>query len=385
MKTHMFRRKEKMKYKMTEREKAIYEAIETFSNVINNEIDGDKVFSRELWNKCCDYGILAILTPSKVGGISKTYSDILKISKCIGYYMEDSGFVFAINNSLIVSTYLLPTFASGLVIEEYYPSLINGEMIAAYAITESESGSDSFNMKTTYDEVENGYVLNGRKTYISNAPIADIFAVVARRDKELSIFLVERGDEGFQVECEIPKMGLEACPMGEITFNNCFVPKSHVIGNVGAGMNITNKVLEWERVCSFASHLGTMERIMKKCIKYANRRKGFSKTIGSNQLISEKIAKMKIDVELGNLLLEKIMNLKDEGRNTYLESSIFKYFVGEKYSNLCIEAMQIHGAFGYSKESGIEGAVRDALASKIYSGTSEIQLDIISRMIGVKK
>lgn len=374
-----------MSQRISDVEKNIYNAIKEFSVDINCELNHYDGFSRTIWKKCCDYGLLAMLTPSKVGGLSEKYSQIIKVAKCMGYYIKDGGFVFAVNNSLIISAYLLPKFANEELIKECYPDLFNGEKIAAYAITESESGSNSFDMRTTFEEVENGFILNGTKTYISNASIADVVVVAAQKDNQISLFLVNKNDSGFKLQYEIPKMGLEACPMGQLSFDKCFVPKESLIGKIGSGMMISNKVLEWERICSFASHLGTMERIMEQCIKYANIRRGFSKSIGSNQLISEKIAKMKIDIELGNLLLEKIMDLLDKGHSAYLESSIFKYFIGEKYSNLCIEAMQIHGAYGYSKESKLEEEVRDALASKIYSGTSEIQLDIISRMIGIKK
>lgn len=363
----------------------IYIAIKDLAEEINLELKKERGFSKSVWKKICDFGLVSVLTPDSVGGMGKSYTDILKIARYMGYVIKDSGFVFAINNSLIVSSYLLPNFANDVIKNDVYPGLYNGEHLAAYAITESESGSDVFNMKTTYKTVEDGYVLNGSKTYISNASIADVFAVVAKRDNEISIFLIKKDDIGFSVEYEIEKMGLESCPMGEIVLNNCFIKEDRVIGKIGEGMVISNKVLEWERVCSFASHLGTMQRIMEQCIKYVNLRKTHGKRLGGNQMISEKISKMKIKIELGNLLLEKIMRMKDEGRNTFLESAMFKYFVGESYAEVCIEAMQIHGAYGYSKEGEFEQEVRDSLGSKIYSGTSEIQLDIISRMCGIKK
>lgn len=372
-----------MKTYFQKEKKEIYDALVQFASEINAEENTD--FSREIWQKCCDYGVLAMLTPSKVGGFAENYTDLLEMARLIGYLFKNNGFVFAINNSLIVSAYLLPTFGSEKLKSLLYPQLFNGSMIAAYAITESESGSDAFDMNNSFIETENSFILNGTKTYISNTGIADFYAVVAKNNSKLSLFVVKKDDVGFAVDYQIPKMGLDACPMGQISFHNCEIPKERLVGKIGDGINISNKVLDWERTCSFASHLGTMERIMEQCIDYVNNRKSFGKRIGSYQLISEKIAKMKIDIELGNLLLEKIRNMKDNSKNTYIESAMFKYFIGESYSKMSIDAMQIFGAYGYSKEGKIECEVRDALASKIYSGTSEIQLDIISRLIGVKQ
>lgn len=372
-----------MKTYFMKENKDVYEAIVDFASEIN-KVERSK-FSREIWQKCCDFGILGMLTPSNVGGLADNYKDLLEMARIIGYLFEDSGFVFAINNSLIVSAFLLPKFASKELNGLLYPQLFDGRKIAAYAITETESGSDSFNMRTTYEETEQNFIINGTKTYISNVGIADVYAVVAKNENNLSVFLIDKSDIGFSINYQIEKMGLEGCPMGQISFDKCEIPKTRLIGKLGEGMNITNQVLEWERTCSFASHLGTMERIMENCISYANIRRSFGKSIGSNQLISEKISKMKIKIELGKLLLEKIQDKRVQGRSTYMESSIFKYWIGESYSLVAMDAMQIYGAYGYSKEGKIESEVRDALASKIYSGTSEIQLDIIARMLGVKK
>ncbi len=375
-----------MDYKMNIKEKKIYNLIKDFADSQMN-LYSSETFSRDLWNKCCEYGILALLTPKEVGGMGEDVSSIFSVAKYLGKTVKDSGFVFAINNSLIVSTFLLPKYANEELIEECYPGLYNGELIGCYAITEPDSGSDVYRINTTYELQEDFVVLNGAKIYISNATIANVFAIVAKDmlKDEYSIFLVRKEDVGFEIGKEILKMGLESCPMGEVILNKCKIPRNRVIGKIGEGMQISNMALDFERSCSFASHLGTMERIMDDCIKYVNIRNEFGKSIGSYQLVAEKIAKMKIDIELGNLLLKKITDMKDQGKNTYMESAIFKYFVGEEYSKTCIEALQIYGAYGYSKEGEIEHEVRNALAAKIYSGTSEIQLEIISRMLGVRK
>lgn len=369
---------------MSAQDKKIYQAIKEFAKKQMNSYSKYE-FSRELWQKCCDYGILSMLTPAKAGGMAQSYGSVLKVAKYIGEWVEDTGFVFTINNSLIVSSFLLPKYANEEMIAEFYPDLYNGKLIACYAITEPDSGSDAFKMQTTYEVKEDCIILNGTKTYISNATIADVYAVVAKNEnEEYSIFMVRADDEGVSIGKEIEKMGLETCPMGELVLCNCKIPKNRVIGKLGQGMQMSNMTLDFERCCSFSSHLGTMQRVMKECITYVNSRTEFGKKIGSYQLIREKIAKIKIAVELGETLLHKIITMKDAGRNTYLESAIFKYYIGEEYCKTVIEALQIFGAYGYSKEGEIEHEVRNALASKIYSGTSEIQIDVIARMLGVK-
>lgn len=339
----------------------------------------------EMWRECAEFGILAALVPEKVGGMAKNYSEILQTAYMVGKYFKDNGITFAINNSMIVASYVLPMYGDKKLISQLYPDLLNGKLIAAYAITESQSGSDVFNMKTNVVRRKDHLILNGAKTYISNGPIADIFVVIAQNEENTyTALLVQKNDKGVEIGKPIEKMGLEHCPMSEIYFTHCILPKSRIIGEYNWGQIISNMTLDWERALSFASHLGTMDRIINQCLHYANARQQFGRRIGDYQLIAEKLVKMKIDLETGKLWLDKIGKMKDRGKKTYLETSIFKYLIGESYANCCLEALQIHGAYGYSKESGFEKEVRDALAAKIYSGTSEIQIDIISQLMGVR-
>jgi len=371
-----------MDYKLNEIQKKIYSGVKNLADTVLNKEDD---FSK-MWKYCADFGILASMIPEKVGGLASNYSDILLTAKSIGELFTDSGFVFAINNSMIVASYLLPTFASEEILVEIMPGLIDGSSIASYAITEPQSGSDVYNMLTKITVEGDNIRIYGSKTYISNGPIANIFVIVGKDEEDsYTAALVKSTDFGVEIGGEIKKMGLEKCPMSEIYFNDCVIPKARIIGKFTQGQTICNMTLDWERCLSFSSHLGTMNRIMNLCINYANDRKQFGKTIGSYQLVSEKIARMKVNIELGELLLYKICDMKNNGKKTFLESAIFKYFIGESYANCGLDAMQVFGAYGYCEEGGIEKEVRDALGAKIYSGTSEIQLDIISRMIGIRK
>lgn len=350
---------------------------------------GPDEFTPEVWRRCAEDGLIAMCIPEKTGGLSDSAVSSLIAHYALGYGCTNNGLTFAVNNHLIVAEGLFPRLADSGQIARYSAGLADGSVIASYAITEPDHGSDSFSLATRAEEAGDRFILNGSKTYISNAPIADLFVVIARTDEgvsslnALSAFLVHKDDPGVTIGREISKMGLHGCPMAELVLNACEIPKDRLLGQRGGGVLAGNAAMEWERTFVFASHLGTMQRIMEECVKYANSRKQFNRSIGSNQLVADKIVQMGIAVEFGLLLMLRIGAMRDQGRNTYYESSMFKYHVGEKYAEACLDALQIFGAYGYSAESGIERQVRDALAAKIYSGTSEVQLDILSRLMGI--
>ena len=289
--------------------------------------------------------------------------------------------IFAINNHIWVGTNLICQFGNQSIKDLYLNKMTCGEMIGAMAITEANAGSDAFAMSTKFVEMEDGYVINGRKLFVSNGPIADLFIVFAKRENDstnnLTAFVIDKNFVGVTVGKDIKKMGLESCPMSEIVLDKCFIPKTNVLGKLDNGNIILSYALEVERCFEFAPHVGAMQRVMEQCIDYAETRKQFGKRLGEYQGVSYKIANMRVNIELSKLLLYKIAWMKDKGMNTYLESSIFKLFVSEKYIQTCEDALQIFGAYGYSKEYGIEQELRDALACSIYSGTNEIQRNTI--------
>ena len=171
--------------------------------------------------------------------------------------------------------------------------------------------------------------------------------------------------------------------IGEVILNDCEVPEENRLGREGAGSAIFNSEMEWERSCLFATHLGAMERILEECVKYANVRQQSGKPIGKYQSISHKLSDMKVRIDLSRLVIYNVAWLKSQGKRAPLESAIAKLFVSESYVQNCSDALQIHGAYGYSAEYDFERNLRDALAGKIYSGTSEIQRNIIASFLGL--
>lgn len=347
-----------------------------------------EVFSREKWKKCSEFGLIGLNISEEYGGMGIDYLTSAMLLEGLGYGCEDSGFVFAITNHLWVCQNVINKYGSQTLKEKYLPPMVRGDYIGCFAITEPDSGSDTFSMSTSAVLDGDEYVLNGNKMFISNGPIADVFVVAAKTEDmkgntKLTAFVVEKEFKGVMTGRKIDKMGLGACPMAEISFQNCRIPKENVIYEANKGMKVANYALQMERIFEFASHIGAMERQMEKCIKYVNEREQFGKKIKEYQSLTNKIAKMKVKIELARVYLYKIAWMTDQGKNTYLDSSIFKYFVSESYVQTCLDTIQIHGAYGYSKEYGVERELRDAVASKIYSGTSEVQKDIIFKLIDI--
>jgi hypothetical protein len=243
-------------------------------------------------------------------------------------------------------------------------------------------------MATSAEEVEGGYILNGRKTFITNAPIADLLIVFARTGGGigpygLTAFAIEAGTPGCAVTSELDKMGLRTSPMAEIFLDDCFVPDFATLGRRGQGGEIFTTSMRWERACIMASQVGLMRRTMETCVRYAKERRQFGKPIAKYESIADKIANMRIAVDASRALVLRVGWLMDQGRDALVEAAVAKAFVSEANVQTHIDALQIHGGYGYMTEFEIERPLRDALASTIYSGTSEIQRRIIARGLGL--
>jgi alkylation response protein AidB-like acyl-CoA dehydrogenase len=194
---------------------------------------------------------------------------------------------------------------------------------------------------------------------------------------------VEKDFPGFSVGKPLDMMGLRTYPVGEVFFQDCEVPEENRLGKEGAGSAIFNSEMELERGCLFATHLGAMEKELEDCINYAKVRHQFGTPIGKFQSISHKISEMKVRIELSRLILHKVAWMKAQGNRAPMESAIAKLYISESYVENSLEALQIHGAYGYSTEYDLEKNLRDSIAGKIYSGTSEIQKNIIASFLGL--
>jgi alkylation response protein AidB-like acyl-CoA dehydrogenase len=224
--------------------------------------------------------------------------------------------------------------------------------------------------------------------YITNAPVSEVVLVFASdpgkpRLAGISAFLVEQGTPGFAVTRSLDKMGLRTSPMGEVVLDGCLVPAGNRLGPEGAGMAIFNSSMTWERSCILASAVGVMQRQLETCVEYARVRKQFGQPIGKFQAVAGKMADMYLRLEAARLLVYQAAWLGQQGKPAVAEAAAAKLFTSEAWVASSLDAIQVHGAYGYMKESGIERDLRDAVAGTIYSGTSEIQRVILARMLGL--
>jgi len=345
-------------------------------------------FPREGWRRCAEMQILALPFPARYGGCDADFLTTALSLKALGYACVDGGLVHAITTQILCGLQLL-LFGSEEQKERYLPSLCAGEKVFAQAITEPGSGSDALALRARAAADGDGYVLDGTKTFITNGPIADVVLAFARTDPEaaalfgISCFVVERDVHGFERGQPMEKMGLTTLQNGELIFDGIEVPGDQLLGRAGQGAMLFNESMEWERALLPAVHLGTLERVIETCVDYVKQREAFGKPIGEYQAVSHKIADMKVALELGTLMMCKAAQAKTDRRRAPMEASICKLFVGEALKSACLEAVQVHGGYGYMAEYGVERDLRDAIAATIYSGTSEMQRNLIARLLGL--
>jgi alkylation response protein AidB-like acyl-CoA dehydrogenase len=360
------------------------------SELNDNMIDRDRCeqFSWEHWKKCAQMGIQGLPVPQEYGGSGADTLTTVCALEALGYGCRDNGLLFSINAHMWTTEIPLMGFGTEEQKRRYLPKLVSGEWIGLHAMTEPMSGSDAYALRTRADRKGDRYVLNGSKTFITNAQDAHLFVIFANLDPTkggngVSAFLVERGTPGLSVGQKLHKMGLRTSPMAEVALVDCEIPVENLLGKEYGGQAIFTTSMEWERTCILASHLGMMQRLLERSVKYARERNQFGQPIGKFAAISNKIAEMEVRLETGRLVLYKAAWLKSQGKHPLRESSIAKLYVSEAAVQSCLDAIQIFGGYGYMTDYEIERELRDAISSKIYSGTSEIQRVIIAGLHGL--
>lgn len=380
-----------MDFKPNIEQQQLSDAVIEFGSSLNEgmiERDRNETFSRDNWRKCAEFGILGLPVPTQYGGSGQDLTTTILAMEALGYSCRDNGLVFALNAQMWAVEHPLIRFGNDRQKNHYLPLLCNGEIIGAHAVTEPEYGSDAMSMKTRYKKDGDHYILNGSKTFITNGPEANLVLAFATldptlRSSGLSAFLIETGTPGMMLSRPIQKMGLRTSPMGEVVFQDCKVPIENRLGNEGQGVMIFSSAMEWERACIFASHVGSMQRLLEDTIQYAKSRRQFDKPISQFPPVADKIVEMKVSIEAARLLVYKVGAIIDSGGNAMLEAAMAKLFVSEAHVQQTLDAIQIHGGYGYSTEFQIERELRDAIPGKLYSGTSEMQRKIIARIMGL--
>jgi len=381
-----------MDFSWTEEQLAFKSQVINFAQKELNEglIERDRTeeFSRENWRKCARFGIQGLPIPSGYGGMGADILTTMLTMEGLGYGCKDNGLIFAINAQMWSVQLPILTFGTEAQKAKYLPGLCSGDLVGAHGMSEPDSGSDAYSLRTRAERRNGGYVLNGTKTFVTSGPIADLALIFATVDPNkglggITAFVVERTAPGFNVSRDISKMGLRTSPMSELILEDCKIPEENRLGPEGAGVSIFNSSMEWERSCILASYIGTMERQLEACVRYARERHQFGQPIGKFQSVANRIADMKVRLETARLILYKVAWLKKIGKPAVMEAAIAKLYLSECFVRSCEDAIRIHGGYGYMTEFEVERDLRDALGGTLYSGTSDIQRVVIARWLGL--
>ncbi len=331
-----------------------------------------------------DLGLFGLSIPEEYGGLGLSVEEEVRVITEIGHASPAFRSTFGTNNGI---------GSQGIVIDgsdeqkrKYLPKMATGELVGSFALTEPDSGSDAASLRTSAKKDGNEYVLNGTKRFITNAPNAGVFTVMARTDPEnkgaggISAFLVERDTDGLSFGKPYKKMGQQGAPVCDVIFDNCRVPASALIGpEEGQGFKTAMKVLDRGRLTISASCIGNAERLVRDCLSYAMDRKQFGKPISDFQLVQAMLADCETEIYAARSMVLDAARRKDAGENITKLAAICKYYCSEMVGRVADRAVQIHGGAGYIADYGIERFYRDVRLYRLYEGTSQVQQLIIAR------
>ena len=343
--------------------------------------DREEIFPIDVVKKMGTLGLLGMMVPDEYGGAAAGAVSYCLALQEIAYACASTAVTMSVAN---LSTEPLLKFGDETQKARYLIKLAQGELLGCFALTEPAAGSDPGSLTIRAEDKGEYFLINGIKTFITHGQYADVVNLIARTDPEkgskgLSAFIVEKGTPGFSVGMKEDKMGLRASNTVELLFNDCRVPKENLVGKLGAGFKIAMVALDSGRIGIASQALGITRACLDESVKYAKERKQFGKTIGSFEAIQWMIADMATGTEAANWLILSAAWKKDQGLPFTKEASMAKLFASELANKSAYLALQIHGGYGYLKDFKVERLYRDARATTIYEGTSEIQRLVIAR------
>ena len=344
--------------------------------------DTEESFNIAAFKKMGELGVLGVTADPEYGGAGMGAVAATIVMEEFGKACASSTLSYLAHSILCVNN--IQNNASEEQKAKYLPKLITGEWIGCMGMSEPEYGSDAVGIQTKAEEKGDHFILNGAKIWITNAEYADVAYVYTRTGKDrknLSTFIVEKGTEGFSVGKPIHKMGMRASPTGELVFEDCKVGKDALVGNVGDSIYHMMKNLELERITISGISLGIAQACVDQCSKYANERKQFGKTIGSFQMIQKMVAEMATETEMMRRFLYTVAKEYDDGIKGPVVAAQVKLQIPKMVTKICLDAIQLHGGYGYSREFPVERYMRDNKLNEIGAGTNEVMIMIIAKSI----
>jgi len=377
-----------MNFSLTEEQKMIQKTAREFA--INElapgvvERDEKKIWPREAIQKMGKLGFMGMMTSTEWDGAGMDVISYALAMEEIARVDASASVVMSVNNSLIC--YLLEKFGSDFQKEKYLKLLASGKKIGAYSLSEPQSGSDASNMKTVAKRVGDYYVVSGTKNWVTNGINSDIVMLFAMTNpglghKGISCFIVEKGWSGFEAGKPEDKLGIRASDTSELYFDNVRIPADNLVGGEGVGFKIALTTLDGGRIGIASQALGIAQASLDASISYSKERVQFGKPISANQGIQFKLADMAMSIETARLLIHKAAWAKQNGLDYGHLASMAKVYASEAAMKASTDCVQIHGGYGYIRESGVERLMRDAKITQIYEGTSEIQRLVIARAL----
>lgn len=376
-----------MNFELSEEHKMIQDAAREFAQELKTgviERDEEAKFPFEYLKKMADLGFMGIMVPEQYGGSGLDTLAYVLVLEEIAKIDASSAVILSAHNSLVL--WGLNEYGTEEQKLKYLTPLAKGEKLGAFALSEPEAGSDASSQHTIAKDKGDYYLLNGTKNWITNGGNADIYLVIAQTNPELghrgiNVLIVEKGTEGFTIGPKENKLGIRSSDTHSLMFSDVKVPKENRIGPDGFGFKFAMKTLDGGRIGIAAQALGIAAGAYDLALAYSKERKTFGKPISNHQAIQFKLADMEVEIEAARLLTYKAAWTKDQGLPYAKEAAIAKLHTSEVAMKHTIEAVQIHGGYGYVKEYHVERLMRDAKITQIYEGTSEIQRLVIAREI----
>jgi alkylation response protein AidB-like acyl-CoA dehydrogenase len=378
-----------MNWMFTPQDPAVDQVIRFSKDQLKSTFAGDLTHLRGVWRAAGEFGLFRNPFPEKDGGLGAGPNRIVSMLEALGYGSDNNGLLFSFGAHMWAVIKPIIDFGSNDIKTKYLTRLLGGQLIGAHAASEFGAGSDVMAMTTRFIETEDGYLLNGAKAWVTNAPIADVFVIFATEDSRLhfrgiSAFVVPRQTPGLDVRTAERKIGLHDSLMAQVILTDCQVPKQSLLGERRRGNNIFRDSLAFERGLILVPYLGVMRRQIERCIRYSNERCQFGRSIGKNDAVSHRIAGMVQRYTLSKLLAQEAATKIYAGEQARLYASLCKLTLSEAVCANSQDVLRISGAPGFMQDYHVDTDVLDSLGGLIYSGTSDIQKNIISAEVGVE-